>query len=218
MLPELFESTRLARCPVQECTDEQLGKFSLKLGSVWTHRTQLKGVTGIDGATSVTDCKKEFTAFKDFKDDPWPYYPKFAPLLVKSHYPEKGHEEPEVDKFTRQVTRVIHIVRNPFDNLASQFMGNQGKNQQRYQRLLEKRSEGGTTKAFADFLKMATKRFAYYHNYWYSRQEEDAKRGVPTIWVRYETMCAETAPVIEALVSFSGFYAMTAAKECTLSA
>ena len=42
---------------------------------------------------------------EDRRAAPWPYHPRHAPFLVKSHYPQIG--EQVVERFTKHVTHVV---------------------------------------------------------------------------------------------------------------
>jgi hypothetical protein len=89
-----------------------------------------------------------------------------------------------VEDFTlKSISRVIHIIRNPFDNIASRFLGNQRQHVERFNALVEARKKGQTTGAFSRFIEGELERLKEFHNYWFERRLSDSERGVSTLYV-----------------------------------
>lgn len=137
------------------------------------------------------------------------------PVLIKSHFPFIG--EPGVEEFTRKFNKIIHLTRNPFDNLASRFLGNSHKFQDRWDALLAARAMNRTTPVFDAFVKSDIKAYVRFHQYWLNRRTADAARGVSTIYVRYESLCANTDAITAAMIKFGGWDLTRDTLDCTLT-
>lgn len=179
----LEEMGRLSTCP--ECDVKEYSRMYQKLGVGWVSNVKnTRPLYGIKGTPNDSGaCSELFTEKEANSGKPWPYFPDHPPIMVKTHYPQIG--DSKVEKFTlNSVTRVIHIVRNPFDNIASRFLGNQRQHQSRFDDLVEARKKGQTTKPFKKFLDLELDRIKKFHSYWFERRLSDAERGVPTLYVR----------------------------------
>jgi len=137
------------------------------------------------------------------------------PVLIKSHYP--FIQDKDTENFIDQVNKIIHLVRNPFDNLASRFLGTKHKFQVRWDELVKARENGKTTKTFEDFLKHDIKEYITFHKYWLNRRESDAANGVPTLFTRYESLCAHTSEIVPEMVKFGGWNFTQESFTCTLN-
>lgn len=96
------------------------------------------------------------------------FFFSFRPVLIKSHFPFIG--EPGVEEFTRKFNKIIHLTRNPFDNVASRFLGNSHKFQDRWDALLAARAKNKTTPVFDAFVKSDVKAYVRFHRYWLQRR------------------------------------------------
>ena len=132
--------------------------------------------------------------------------------MVKTHYPTiSSGWDPSVI-----VTKVIHLVRNPFDNMASRYLGNHKKNAAQFAELVEARKRGETTAHFDKMLKKRVQEYAEFHQYWIKQRVADAERGVATLFIRYEGLCSRTREVLEAIARFGGFRLTPVSFDCTL--
>eukprot|EP00038_Savillea_parva_P003213 m.122426 g.122426 ORF g.122426 m.122426 type:complete len:504 (+) comp11106_c0_seq3:268-1779(+) len=211
----LEETGRLSRCP--ECEDKEYGRMYQKLGIQWVSNVKkARPLYGIKGeATDDSACSHLWTEREKNADKPWPYYPDHPPIMVKTHHPQIG--DTKVESWTLDtVTRVIHIVRNPFDNIASRFLGNQRQHDARFNELVEARKKGQTTPAFSKFVNLELDRIKKFHDYWFDRRLSDAERGVPTLYIRYEVMCRDTPAVLRRMLDFSGYVELPESFACTL--
>lgn len=127
---------------------------------------------------------------------------------------QKGNEA--VESFTEGVTKIIHIVRNPFDNIASRYMGTQRTFEKRFNALVKARELGETTQEFDDFLIHEIENYKLFHAYWEGRRESDASRGIATLYTRYESLCEHTDHILREMLAFSGFKVMERSFACTL--
>lgn len=179
----LEEAGRLSVCPDCEVKEYTRMYSKLKLGWV-SNTTVARPLYGIKGTAADTGaCSELFTEKDTHEDQPWPYYPDHPPIMVKTHFPQIGDNK--VEAFTLEsVDRVVHIVRNPFDNIASRFLGNQRQHEDRFKDLVAARTKGQTTKAFSTFLELELGRLRTFHHYWFERRLSDAEHGVQTLYVR----------------------------------
>ena len=136
-------------------------------------------------------------------DQLWPYHPGLAPAVVKTHYPQIGGAA--VKQFTRLTTRHIHIVRNPFDNIASRYFGSHSLHQSRFDSLLGARALGpnSTTPEFSMFVQKEVAKYRGFYTYWLKRAAE--LNAVPFFFTWYESLCNHTAVVLHKMLHFSGF-------------
>lgn len=150
------------------------------------------------------------------------------PVLIKSHFPFAGDDaEPGSDDalddeelFVRYaVSKVVRIARNPFDNLASRFLGNHRKFKHRWDALAKARTAdpNATTSDFEAFLKRELPGYLHFFQYWARRRETDAAQGIPTFVTRYESMCGNAGQIIDAMVRFGGWNVSDSAFRCTLA-
>eukprot|EP00040_Diaphanoeca_grandis_P028023 m.160846 g.160846 ORF g.160846 m.160846 type:complete len:535 (-) comp31202_c0_seq2:394-1998(-) len=162
-------------------------------------------------AKNPTSCKEHFR----FREDNPKWRQLLPPVLIKSHHPSIT-DNGKTEAFVDQVSHVIHLVRNPFDNLASRFLGTKHKFQVRWDELVAARDKGETTKAFADFIKNDIKEYIKFHQYWLDRRETDAKNGIPTLFTRYESLCESAATIVPEMVKFGGWNYTRESFACTL--
>mmetsp|Transcript_19846 Transcript_19846/g.59291 ORF Transcript_19846/g.59291 Transcript_19846/m.59291 type:complete len:491 (+) Transcript_19846:159-1631(+) len=211
----LEEAGRLSQCA--ECETKEYDRMYKKLRLSWVSNVKkARPLYGIKGTVAEgMSCSHLFTEHASNEDKPWPYFPEHPPIVVKSHYPQIG--DSAVETFTVQhVNRVIHIVRNPFDNIASRFLGNQRQHEERFAALIEARKRNQTTPAFKTFLDRELDRIAQFHNYWFERRLSDAERGVPTLYIRYEALCRDTPAVLRRMLAFAGYRELPESLACTL--
>ena len=83
--------------------------------------------------------------------------------MIKSHYPMIG--ENAAKKITYFATKIIHLVRNPFDNLASRYMGENRKFKGRFNALTRAVAKGETTSVFENFLTKDIEGYVHFHEY-----------------------------------------------------
>ena len=72
---------------------------------------------------ATQECADSFVAYKwmEAAGQAWPFGPDhFAPVMIKSHYPMIGTGDARTISYF--ATKIIHLVRNPFDNLASRYV------------------------------------------------------------------------------------------------
>eukprot|EP00039_Didymoeca_costata_P023526 m.7391 g.7391 ORF g.7391 m.7391 type:complete len:479 (-) comp3707_c0_seq1:44-1480(-) len=219
-LDKLNQAGVISMCPTEQCPTRELAKFlSIRLGIEWAETDKIKviqGVRTIRNEVQGKHCADLFTAHKKNDHHPWPYYPDLPPVLVKSHYPQIG--DTQVEEFTKLASKIIHVVRNPFDNIASRYLGTQHAYIDRFQELEAARKDGKTTQEFAEFLEDEMEDYKEFHDYWHSRDMIDAENGISTLYVRYETLCQRTEEVLHGMVQFAGYKVMEDSIQCTLSA
>eukprot|EP00041_Stephanoeca_diplocostata_P017053 m.339238 g.339238 ORF g.339238 m.339238 type:complete len:472 (+) comp20579_c0_seq2:213-1628(+) len=137
------------------------------------------------------------------------------PISVKSHYPVCDNQS-IIGDFTQNVTKVIHLVRNPFDNIASRFLGHHHTYEKRWVQLQRAVARGENFPVFDTFVKQQTDDYVRFHEYWLTRRITDAAKGIPTFYTRYESLCDNTRNVALAMVTFGGWDVQMNSFECTL--
>eukprot|EP00041_Stephanoeca_diplocostata_P035974 m.1291056 g.1291056 ORF g.1291056 m.1291056 type:complete len:468 (+) comp24784_c0_seq40:655-2058(+) len=212
-LSQLAASANCTTCP-----QIQVRKLLTQLGIGWATNTlkqrPLYGIQGAEAASENMPCLDKYSTEVERTSTPWPSFPQIPPLIVKTHYPQIG--DTKVEEFTHNVHKKIHIIRNPFDNIASRFLGNQRQHEDRFNALVEARKDGKTTQDFTKFLNLEIDRLKDFHNYWSERRLSDAERGVQTLFVRYEVLCLNTTRVFKRMLDFAGFNAKPNLLQCTL--
>jgi hypothetical protein len=160
----LKDLEKYVRCPHAQCTAIEIAKymkgdlniqFDLRgFAKSMKHRVAGIGQDLFEAEAVKDNCEESFAANEWMRaaGHAWPGGPNgFAPVLIKSHYPMIGDDATE--HFTKNVvTKVIHFVRNPFDNLASRYMGENRKYEGRYNALNRAVAKGETTAVFQKFL------------------------------------------------------------------
>jgi len=140
-------------------------------------------------------------------------------VSVKSHYPAATPQE-SVKNWTEHVSKVVHTVRNPFDNIASRFLGNKKAQGQefvkRFKALENARKRNQTTPEFVKFVAAEIRDYVTFHEYWLGRRTADAARGISTLYTRYESMCQNTREVVTAITKFGGWKMQGASFRCIL--
>lgn len=213
-LSKLVDAGDKSRCG--DCDDADLQRVYQNLGIGWLSSSKkarpLYGIGGND--EEENSCTATYTKFQQNKDQPWPYFPHTVPLLIKTHYPQIGDSQTE--EFTKRVTKVVHVVRNSFDSIASRFLGNQRQHQMRFATLTEARQNGTTTPEFDTFVRREADRMRAFYEYWAERRLADAERGIKTLYVRYEVLCERTSSVLDNVIEFIGYRSDKASLACTL--
>mmetsp|Transcript_19187 Transcript_19187/g.57036 ORF Transcript_19187/g.57036 Transcript_19187/m.57036 type:complete len:453 (-) Transcript_19187:175-1533(-) len=216
VLTDLIE---YARCADDDCTDQEIATFLHRElhyvpdkgnGEVADERT-LSGINAKPTHKAGLDCLQFITALNE--KGSWRKTPHS--VTVKSHYPETAGTT-AVEQFTERVTRVVHTVRNPFDNIASRFLGNHHRNEERFNALEKARLRNRTTDAFANFLPGEVDKYREFHEYWLERRVSDAAVGIPTMYARYESLCHNTKDVVAAIAQFAAFDIQWPSFQCEL--
>lgn len=205
-LSKLIKLNKLSICDPEECDIDDTVLFihrTLKFVPDPAHKEQANKVKtgGINVPTQKEgmDCTHTMTLHgtEGWRD-------KVNSVSVKTHYPAVTPNA-QVEGFTRGVSHVVHTVRNPFDNIASRFLGSKRRFQERFDELVEARKRNTTTEEFSEFLDAELVLYAKFHEYWLERRTTDAKKGIPTLYTRYESMCHNTKDVVAAIAQFGGW-------------
>ena len=140
-------------------------------------------------------------------------------VSVKSHYPSATPQE-SVKNWTEHVSKVVHTVRNPFDNIASRFLGNAKAAgplfTKRFKALESARKRNQTTPEFVKFVAAQVHEYVSFHEYWLGRRTSDAAKGISTLYTRYESMCENTKEVVTAITKFGGWKMQANSFRCVL--
>jgi len=183
------------------------------------HKVPGIGQDNQDGHRNVTqECAASFLAHKWMQaaGQAWPFGPdQFAPVMIKSHYPMIG--EGDAKKISYFATKIIHLVRNPFDNMASRYMGEGRKFKGRFNALTRAVAKGNTTDVFERFLAKDIEGYVHFHEYWLERRNLDIVKGISTFYTRYESMCSSTKTVMTNMLKFGGWNITQPSFACTLN-
>lgn len=213
-LTKLEEAEKMSTC--FDCSDLAMTQIFRQLGVSWlATNNKARPLFGINGQQEEENsCAKTYTKFNEMAGQNWPYYPRVPPVLIKTHYPQIG--DAKTEDFTKKVSKIVHIVRNPFDTIASRFLGNQRQHEERFARLKAARANDSTTSEFDEFVKREAERVNKFYNYWAERRLADAEIGIQTLYLRYEVLCERTSLVLDNLVDFIGYDLVESSHRCTL--
>eukprot|EP00039_Didymoeca_costata_P010680 m.144500 g.144500 ORF g.144500 m.144500 type:complete len:446 (-) comp14923_c0_seq12:1399-2736(-) len=199
-LKKLF---KMSEC--MDCDELDLAKYFEKVlnGKIWNGgltrvlSRKLKGVGVHKEATVEGRCAEAKGAQRFVKGD------RVEPVYVKSHFPEIGDKE--VEDFILSATKILHLSRNPIDNIASRYMGNHLMFQKRYNEQIKAVKKGKSTAEFDKWLPIQIQKYVDFHEYWLKRSKMDKIRGAETMFLRYESLCLNTEAMLYNMLKFGGW-------------
>lgn len=151
------------------------------------------------------------------------------PVMIKSHFPAvSGKNSDTTMQLMRGASRVLHLVRNPWDNIVSRFHGNGGvfkKVGSRYTSLEKLRKAGGdpeaTTQVFDNYLTNQLSEYVRFHDFWISHMEHHRQNGggdtaTRVQYTRYEDLTDHVESIFPAMLDFAGFQTPAERVDCVL--
>lgn len=130
------------------------------------------------------------------------------PSFVKSHFPDWGCPPPSFGPRTCIASRVVHLIRNPLDQIIAAYRGQKGDEGRRWR---NNASMPLTPAHYADWLRSVPE-FTRSYVRWHCRATI-AFRERPSLLVRYDDLVADPAAEFARLFAFVlGAHAPTAEK------
>ena len=154
-MDQLDQLVEFSECPVTRCAPRTVANFITRTLAIHPDPgnreiTEVFVAGGINPTPHPVSCVDEMTLAKSSNE--WQTTP--ASVSVKSHYPAATPQE-HVKNWTEHVSKVVHTVRNPFDNIASRYLGNAKSDPafaKRFKALENARKRNQTTPDFVKFV------------------------------------------------------------------